>query len=483
MLLSLAVPAAAQTESGQDIRLRLDQQLERQRSDKEARTLEEAEPLDGAPASIVIDGETYSVGNSVDDVGRALYLSITRKQWRDVRRFLASYQKLAGHDPMLILYAQGGLAREAGDLAEAEQHYRALLKIKPDFLPGQLELARVLFENLKDREARSAFDDARTILAGEGDKAEGVRRTVNAYLAALKRRRGWQGNFALGPAYSSNLNQSSGSYTCLLAVPDGSCAIERKVPDPIKATGIGFEGTLGRTVPLSGHHSLRARAIVYGDIYPENHDYSQTTMMARAGYQYQSARNIISLSPSFELGTLASSELYRAWGANAEWQHTAAQNILLRIEANYRDFRYRQPFYGAQDGPLVDVNITGWYVASPSLTIFGGPDFARKDTSDPIDSYGQWGGRMGVNKTFGAGASLLLLTSYRSRKHHAYSELLEGQRRDKQYNVTAIARFPAFQLAGLVPEIIVQHNRVKSNIDWLYSYKRTSASIRLSYAF
>src|SRR3546814_8686029 len=58
---------------------------------------------------------------------------------------------------MLVHYAEGGLARERGDLFAAEAEYRALLELQADFLPGQLELARALFENHKDREAHRAF--------------------------------------------------------------------------------------------------------------------------------------------------------------------------------------------------------------------------------------------------------------------------------------------------------------------------------------
>ena len=191
--LPFTAPAQAQTDNAPDTRLRLDQQLDRQRADREARAIENAQALDGDTSSLTIDGQTYSVGNSVDDIGRALYLSVARKQWPDVRSFLAAYQKIDGHDPMLVEYAVGALAREKGDLAAAERHYRALLAIKADFLPGKLELARALFDNRKDREAERAFQAARDQLANDGPQAEGVTRTVDAYLGALKRRRSWQG--------------------------------------------------------------------------------------------------------------------------------------------------------------------------------------------------------------------------------------------------------------------------------------------------
>lgn len=481
-MMALSNAAAAQTPADQDTRLRLDEQIERQKRKSESELFEDADASE-APTLLEIDGQTYSVGGNVDDMGKALYISVTRKRWADVRRFLTAYEYYPDRDPMLVLFAKGGLARQAGNLGLAEQHYRALLELQPIFLPGRLELARVLFENRKDREAQRIFDSLHAEMAKDGDKAAGVRRTVEAFLAALRRRSAWQGSFAIGPTYSSNLNQSSASYTCLLEAADGTCLIDRKVPDPIAAAGVNFEATLGRDIPLGGHHGIRARALVFGEIFPDHHDYSQAAAIGRLGYRYQSARNILALSPSYEIGSLGSSLLYEAPGVNGEWTHLLSPSATLRFEANYRDLRYRERAYAAQGGPQTDVSLTGWYALPRGWTLFGGPDFSIKDTDDPVNSYRQWGVRFGVHKAFGAHASLLLLGSYRNRKHRAYSDLFAAQRQDDQFNMTAIARFPVFAVAGLVPEIVVQHNRVSSNIDWLYSYERTAASLRLNHVF
>lgn len=479
----LSSPVLAQNAGEQDTRLRLDQEIQRQQRKAESQILKDADALDGPPTSLEINGKSYSVGDNVNDMGEALFISVRRQQWADVRRFLAAYERYPDRDPKLVLFARGALARQAGKLGEAERHYRELVSLNPELLSGQLELARVLFENRKDREARGAFEQVRDQLVAEGQKSAGVVRTVDAFLTALKRRRGWQGTIAIGPGYSTNLNQSSASYTCLLSTDDGTCVIDRKVPDPIKATGINFEGTLGRSIPISGHHGVRASALVFGDIYPSEHDYSQATLITRIGYQYQSARNTLSLSPSFDIGSFGSSVLYNAWGANLDWTHTASRSILLRAEANFRDYRYRQRAFTSQDGPQTDVSLTAFYLASPSWTLFGGPDFVAKDTPADVDAYRQWGGRLGVSKSFGKSASLLVIGSYRHRDNRAYSEVFAAKRSDDQYNATAIARFPVLTFAGLTPEVVVQHSRVESNIDWLYSYRRTTASVRLSYAF
>lgn len=479
----IPTPVLAQVTGDQDTRLRLEQQADQQRRGNESRLLEEADDFGNPPASIEIDGEVYSVGKTVSEMGKAIYILIGRRRWPEVQRFLPAYERLAGHDPMLVLYAKGGLARARGDLGAAERYYRALLDLQSNFLPGQLELARVLFENRKGREAGRAFEAARAQLVSEGDKAKDVAHTIDTFLAALKRRRAWQGSIAIGPSYSTNLNQSSASYTCLLAAPDGRCLIDRKVPDPIEAAGINFEAMLGRDVPLAGHHGVRARALLFGDLYPDHHAYSQATLIARLGYQYQTAKNAIALSPTLEIGTLGSSVLYQAWGANAEWTRAVSNRALLRFEGNYRDYRYRLKAFDAPDGALTDVSLTGWYSLSPRWTLFGGPDLAAKDARNPVDAYLQWGGRLGLSTTLGKSVSLLLLGSYRNRQYSAFSELLGAKRREDQFNATAIARFPALQFARLVPELVAQHTRVESNIGWLYSYKRTTASMRLSYAF
>lgn len=479
----ISVPTLAQSAAEQDTRLRLDQELQGQQRKAESRLLKDADALDGSATSLEIDGKTYAVGDNVDEIGQALYISVRRHMWTEARRFLKAYEAYSDRDPKLVLFARGALARQDGSLGQAERLYRELVALAPTLISGQLELARVLFENRKDQEAERAFRQTRELLVADGDKSVGVVRTVDVFLTALKRRRGWQGNIAIGPSYSTNLNQSSESYTCLLVTSDGTCLFDRQLPDAIKATGINFEGSIGRDIAISGHHGLRARALLFGDVYPSEHDYSQATFITRLGYQYQSAHDIFSLSPSFDIGTLGSSILYDAWGANAEWQHSISNKVLLRLEGNYRDYRYKERGFSSQDGPLIDTSLTAWYMPTPGWTLFGGPDFAAKDTPQAVNAYRQFGGRLGVSKTFGKSASLLLIGSYRRRDHRAYSAVFAAKRNDDQFNATAIARFPIFAFAGLTPEVVLQHNRVESNIDWLYSYRRTTLSMRLSHGF
>jgi outer membrane protein len=478
-----ALPAFAQTDPGQDTRLRLEQQLDRQRANNDAETRSQAETLDSALSSITIDGERYVVGDTVDDVGRALYAALSRRQWADVKRFAASYDAFADRDPLLVHYARGALSRHAGKLDAAESEYRQLLALKPDFLPGRLELARTLFENHKDRAARQAFEAIVADLAIVPERGGAITRTVDLFLSALRKRRGWQGSLAIGPGYSSNLNQSSASYTCLYAATDGTCLVDRKVPDAIGAIGMNVEGTLSRRFPLAGQGGIRARTLFFGEIYPDQDAYSQATLITRIGYEHQSARDTVALSPSLEASTLGGAILYNAWGVNGEWTRRLSSKVMVKLEGNYRHYDYRLRGYQAQDGDQGDLLLTGWYMLPGGWTLLGGGDVVDKDARSGTNAYRQWGARLGIGKSLGKAASLLLLGAARWREYRTYDAVFEARRSDREQALTGIARVPALAFRGLVPEIIVQHNRTYSNIDWLYSWHRTTASVRLSHAF
>ena len=260
-LLALGLAGEARGAGEADTRLRLEREFEQEGRAREDRLLEDAEALNGPPAELESDGQPDTVGDNVHDVGRALYLSIQRQDWPGAARFLEVYLRFEDRDPMLVAYAEGGLARAVGDFDEAEARYRALLDLQGDFLPGQLELARVLFEHRKDQEARRAFERLRARLKAQGEQAAGVLRTVEAFLGALRERRGPRGALALGPGYNNNLNQSSASRTCLRAAPNGVCLLERTIPAPIAALGLNIEGRAGMRAPLVGHHGLSLRAV------------------------------------------------------------------------------------------------------------------------------------------------------------------------------------------------------------------------------
>ncbi|MFC3655127.1 surface lipoprotein assembly modifier [Xanthomonas hyacinthi] len=477
-----AIPAAAQERD--DTRRMLDQGVERHALQRERELLKDELDDDAPRPTLDIDGKSHTVEHTASDVGRALYLSLQRKQWDAAQRFLDEYLTLADRDPLLVHYAQGALARRDGRYADAERHYRALLALKPDFLPGRLELARVLFEDQQDREAGELFDAIAAAVDTDDSRTAGVRKSMDNFQRALAGRRAWSGAFAFGPTWNDNLNRSSASRTCLLADSSGFCYIDRQLPDAIAAGGVDYDASLDKRLPLRGHHGLYLRTLLFGYGYRDNSAYNELTSTTQAGYSYRSGRHGISLAPTFEYYAWGNDALYAAWGVHGEWSWTLSPNALLKLEADYKDMRYRRQDYARNyDGGVRSAYATYFRSLGPRWTVFGGIDVVASDAQQTANGYLQRGARLGASLQWPAGFVGSAFASYRHRDYSAYSAVLGARRRDDEQNYTFVLKAPRLAFAGFTPLLTLRHNRVHSNVDWLYGYDKNAISLKLERVF
>ncbi|ODN66113.1 porin family protein [Methylophaga muralis] len=466
-----------------DTSLRLNQSIDLQSNEQERQILKDEDYLKGERPTLTIDGKTYTIKHDVNDVGRALYMSIQQKQWPAVIYFLDEYQTFANADPMLIAYAQGSLARLQGNMQQAEAEFKTLLDIKPDFMLGQLELARVLFENRKDAESEAMFQQIAQSLNPADARQQGVLTTVDSFLQAVDKRQAWQGSIALGPTWSDNLNQTSESYSCLFFY--GSvCLFERATPEAVKSHGVDYELTLNKRFALSGHHGLFFRSLWFGQSYKDHSIYNESQLSTQFGYSYHDMRNQYSLAPSFEFVRYGNDSLYGAAGLHGEWLHYLTDKVMFKLEADYKDQQYRKDILADQyDGGIWSSYATAWYGLPNNWTLFGGLDWTRKTAEVEQNAYEQIGVRAGVAKNFNEHINAVLFVSLREREHDAFNALLDEQRKDFEQNYTVILRFPTLAVYGLEPNLTFKHRKVQSNVDWLYSYDSNSVSLKLEKRF
>ncbi|WP_407351537.1 surface lipoprotein assembly modifier [Luteimonas sp. R10] len=464
-----------------DIRRALDQRNERQAIERERELLKD-ELEDEARPTLTIDGQTYAVEHNADDLGRALYLSLQHRQWTAAARFLEEYLTLPDRDPLLVHYAQGALARVQGRYGQAEREFRVLLARQPGFLPGRLELARVLFEDQQDLEAAELFAAIAGDLDASDPKTEGVRKTVETFRLALDNRRAWNGSFALGPTWSDNVNRTSASHTCLLYL-DGTCYFDRKTPDAIVSAGVDYDAGLAKRLPLRGHHGLYLRALLFGQRYRDNSAYNELTASAQAGYGYRSGRHAIALAPSFDYYALGNATLYGAWGMHGEWSYTLSPQSLMKLEGDWKAMRYRDADYArSYDAPTRAAYATYFRNVGPHWTVFGGVDLMDSGAPEDANAYLQKGARLGVSLQ-SSHVTGSLFASYRRRDYGAFNALLEAQRQDDEQNYILILKTTRWTAAGFVPLLTLRYTRVKSNVDWLYSYDKSAVSLKLERTF
>ncbi len=465
-----------------DTSLRLNQGIELRADQQEQEILKDEDYLRGERPSLIIDGQSYTVQHNSNDVGRALYVSLQKKQWSSVKFFLEEYEEFADADPMLLAYARGAIARMEGNLERAETEYRQLIDLKPDFLPGQLELARVLFENRKDAESDKVFGGIQQTLNPGDARQQGVSTTVDSFLQALDKRQSWQGSFSIGPTWVDNLNQSSESYSCLLYFGN-VCFYERETPEAVEAHGLDYEATLNKRFALSGHHGVFFRSLLFGQSYKDHSYYNESQITSQLGYSYHTQRNQFSLAPSFDFSRYGHRSMYGAWGLHSEWLHYLSDRVLFKLEADYKNQQYRQEDYAAYNGDIWSAYATAWYVFPDQWTLFGGVDWTKKEAEAEPFAYQQYGIRAGVSKEFSDNISAVLFASVRQRKHDEFNALLGEQREDIEQNYTLIVRFPGLSFYGLEPNLTFKHRKVHSNVNWLYSYDRNSASLKLEKRF
>ncbi|MCU4675292.1 surface lipoprotein assembly modifier [Catenovulum sp. 2E275] len=467
----------------QDTALRLNQRLELEANQQERQILKDEDYLKGERPTLTINGKTYTIRHEVNDVGRALYLSVQQKQWSAVVYFLNEYLMFENSDPMLVAYAQGSLARLQGFMDQAEAEFKILLEIQPDFLLGQLELARVLFENRKDSESQAMLTQVFTSLNPDDPRQQGVLTTVERFLQAVDKRQSWQGSIAAGPVWSDNLNQTSESYTCLYYY-DETCVYERETPSAIQAHGLGYELSLNKRFALSGHHGMYVRSVWFGQNYKDYAHYNENQLSTQFGYSYHNMRNQYAIAPSFEFSHYGNNSLYGAWGVHGEWLHYLTDKVMFKLEADYKDQRYRKDNLADQyNGGIWSGFATAWYALPNDWMVFGGLDYSRKKAQVDQLAYQQTGIRTGLAKTFNQGINAVLFTALRERDHDEYSAIFEQKRRDIEQNYTLIVRFPKFRFYGLEPNLTLKHRKVRSNVDWLYSHNRNSISFKLEKKF
>lgn len=471
-----------------DTRLRLDQEL-LQQNIAQQQPLHQQQKIDQLPA-MVINGEVIKVEKNINDLGRALYIAVMQKQWEVAKIYLEGYLQLDEYDSSLAYFAQGALARIQSQPTQAEQYLKKALTLQPQNVMIQLELARLLTEQQKNKEAKVLFQQAKAQLKLIQDPVQkNISDTIDLYLTGLNQRDSWQGLVGLGTRYATNINSSSEkntSWTIYIKDQAGNKIPVKKVtrttPARIDAVGLDYEAALTKRWSLQANHGVALKALGYGRIYERQNDYNESTLSLNAGYNYQDQYHQILIAPVYEHRRYGNTSLSNAWGSRIEWMHFLSQDKAFKLEAEIKDIRYAQ--YSTQNGLENSVYSTFWKVFPHQWTLFGGLDVVDHNSKERIfTAYVQEGLRFGISKPFSSGFNTTLFTSYRWRQYDQYNAVLENKRQDFEQNYTMLLSAPKWSFYGLSPNLSYQYNKNKSNVDWLYSYDKHQFSLKLEHRF
>lgn len=488
LYISLIIPSFLYAADENDTRLRLEQKL-LQQNFEEQKPLLEQQKSDQMP-SMVIDGEVIKVENNLADLGHALYLAVMQKQWAAADIYLGNYLKLEGYDESLAKFAQGALARVKRQFSEAEQYFNDALSLQPQNTMIKLELARLLTEQYKNKEATELFNEVKTQLAGSHDPVvNNIDKTVDVYIQGLNQRDSWQGSVSLGARYSSNINNTSEKSTTWIEYgrdADGNKIpikqIKRNTPDAISANALDYEFALNKRWSLQENHGFAIKAFGFGRAYDDYKNFNEMTLSVNAGYSFQNRQKQILIAPVFEHRRFENNSFSNAWGGRAEIMNFIGNDKALKLEAEVKDID--NVLYPTQSGLESSAFLTFWKILPYNLTLFGGLDYVDHNSEEKyFTAYQQEGVRFGLSKQFSEGVNTTLYSSMRWRQYDKYNAVLNDKRDDFEQNYTFVVSVPKWKFYGLTPNFTYQYNKNKSNIDWLYSYDKHNLSVKLERRF
>ena len=482
LVLTIVFISASADASDIDTQLRIEQNIEKNSHHQELDILKDEDYLGHKHPELILEGKSYPVKHNVNDLGRALYVSLQEKNWSAAQYFLSQYQSLHNPDPQLLAYAKGSLARIKGDLQSSIKEFQHLLSLNAHFLPGQLALARVLFEDHQDRAASSVFAKIAKKLNADNKQQKGVGRTVTSFSSALKKRGDWARTVIVGGVWKDNLNQSSQSETCLLSY-QGQCIYTRTLPEAISAAGLDYQLTASKKWSFAKHHGLYTKSLWYGQRYDEYSQYNQSTFNSQLGYRYQDIDTQIRLAPLFEFSSYGTESLYSAWGLHGEWTENISRQRMFKFNVDYKELRYKKDNYQRYDGPSYSLNATLWQGFTDNWTVFGGVDWLNRLAEDRPYAYRQVGMRIGVSKIFTNKLSTTLYGAVRQQSYHEFSNLLGERREDNVINITLVVKAPNLSLFGVTPSLTLSHFDTRSNVDWLYSQRSNEISLKIEKSF
>jgi tetratricopeptide (TPR) repeat protein len=463
---------------------------ERQAAERERQRLKDQPFPSASAAPRLLHAQSFLMLHKTSVLSEAIYRAIHNQQWAQVQKFMIEYLLRKDRDPLLVDYAHANLARAQGRLGDAQAAFRRLLAHQPDFMPAQLELARVLFEDEQGREAKQAFSKALASIDAQDPKTAGVRTTIQNYCAELAKQQAWTGIFSFGPTWSDNVNRTSADSIYVYEEVEGERRrLGRKVASKVVAPGVELGATLQRDLPLYGHHGAYLRTALDATRYHDAADYNETTVGVRAGYRYRSLHHHIALAPTFEYSVLGNNAVYGsygAWGVQGEWNYTRSPRSLLKLEGEYKTKFYRQPFYANRlDGAVGVVGASYFQEMGGGWMLFGGVSFVDYGAKEKFNAYLQKGVRLGASRQWSSGFVGTLIVAYNHRDFAASDPRVETRykRKDNEQRYVIVLKAPRWQVAGFVPGLTLRHNRVKSNVGWLYSYNRNDISLGVDYTF
>ena len=362
-------------------------------------------------------------------------------------------------------------------LDEAIAAFRAMLVRRPDLVRVRLELARAFFLKGEDRLATRHFEQ---VLAGK--PPAGVALNVNRFLGAIRARKRW--SLRVGASVLPDTNIGAGSDERIIYIDVfGQRLPFRRDAEELTTSGIGLSAWLGGEYqyPIAQRWRLRAGGDVRRREYKTSR-FDRTTLAGHVGPRWLIGRGSevsLLLSGLHEwTGAGLEEPSHHDIGFRVEGRHRLTPRTTLDARASWHRREYDEQ--ENRDGPLVDISLGTFWVASPTLRIDASIGWSRERPE--LERWRNSSHRAQVGATaalpwgFTVGGSGALRWTDWERGWFPFVED-GGERRDLTRTLRLFAHNRALTLEGFSPQISVTQE-VRTTNAQAHDYERLFGELR-----
>lgn len=434
---------------------------------------------------ITIEGSTYLVPHTEEDLKLAIYHAINANLWGDLTELIKIYQTLPNHQKQLVFMAQGLLERNHGNTRKALSHMQKAHDINKEDLRVQLELARLYFEDYKNLHSKKIFNS----LEQSVGLPKFTKELINEYQSAINSFYKWHGNIGLSWGYDSNINKGNGIRQCVFNFLD-TCVIYRNLPPPIGSLYLGLNLDLSKRYALSNNNDLEISASFHGTKFIKKDskafflkDYSYLSSSAKVAYIYRDSAKKIMLYPEFEILHKNKSTYYQSPSLNLNTEFQIYRRLKLNSNFSHKWINYvgeNKKYFG--DFKQTNVGIGFIFEPAKNIFLYTNLDYCRNLYKTAYASSREKSVRVGAYKYFSSGIYLHALAMYRVTKNDEANFMSIEPRHDKTKIAIISVGLPRISVKGVVPELRFKYVQNKSNIDF-YIYTQREISLNLNYKF
>lgn len=368
-------------------------------------------------------------------------------------------------------FLAGMIALARKDYPRAETLFRTILAGDPSLVRVRLELARALFLEKRDEDADYHFK-----LAIAASPPPEVVANIARYREAIRARRSWRFNLALGVAPDSNINSATGKERVeILGLP-----FELN-PDARARSGVGLVAGGDASIRLARDSGMPiylgafGRMVRYGD-----NRFNDIYAGVEAGPEFRISGGRLRVAATGFRRWYGGPRLVTSLGGRLAFDKVVGGKWGLEASLSARNNAYARRF--DVDGSDLEAAFAVNRALEPSALGYAYGSVQRSIAKDP--GYSNWQARigLGLRKELGWGLRPEVAVEVGRQVNDARLRLFGRTRRDWRVHATASIYKREWNILGFAPSLRVTWSRSYSTIA-LYDQKRLRAEIGVTRSF